>query len=236
VSRGMRFLLVGAIALLSSPGVFAQVPEDTRTAFLEWATRSLHPVTHQDMNAPVSDLRPLRNMIGDATIVGLSEGVHGGAEPLAFRNRLFRYLVEELGFDAIAIESGIIESRLIHDYVAEGQGDFEAVVQQGLSWTFDTYPQNRELIRWMKDYNSKLPSSGRKLQFFGFDVAGSPGNPSAIRGPETALDESLRYLGEVDPHEVASIRSRAGAFLTNGMSGYQQLDAPRRDVLTAASC
>jgi len=50
----------------------------------------------------------------------LSEGVHGAAEPLEFRNRVLQYLVEAKAFTAIAIESGIVESRTVHDYVRGG--------------------------------------------------------------------------------------------------------------------
>jgi erythromycin esterase len=82
----------------------------------------LHPVSDADLDASTKELAPLDQMIGDAKIVGLSEGIHAGAEPLIFRNRVFKHLVERLGFNAIALESGIVESRLLNDYVTRGKG------------------------------------------------------------------------------------------------------------------
>lgn len=84
-------------------------------AYLSWARRSLDPITSLDMNASSSDLKPLRRIIGNARIVMFGEGQHFAAEPLEFRNRLFKYLVEDLGFEAIALESGVTEGRLVHD-------------------------------------------------------------------------------------------------------------------------
>jgi len=62
----------------------------------------------------------LGSLIGDASIVALSEAVHGVAEPLRFRNGLLEYLAWEKGFSAIAIESGVLEGRTIDDYVQGG--------------------------------------------------------------------------------------------------------------------
>jgi erythromycin esterase len=83
----------------------------------------------------------MREMIGAAKIVGLSEGQHAAAEPLEFRNRLFKYFVENLGFGAIAIESGIVESRVLNDYVTEGKAELDTVLKQGFSTGFDTFRQ-----------------------------------------------------------------------------------------------
>ena len=98
-------VILASLAGISTSG--AQVPEDVRTDFVQWARQSLHRVSDANLDAPTSDLRPMREIVGAAKIVGLSEGQHVAAEPLAFRNRLFKYLVKNLGFDAIAIESGI---------------------------------------------------------------------------------------------------------------------------------
>ena len=56
-------------------------------------------------------------MIGDKPLVALSEGIHFAAEPLEFRNRVLQYPVERKGFTAIAIESGVVEGRVVYDYV-----------------------------------------------------------------------------------------------------------------------
>ena len=130
-------------------------------------------------------------------VVAVGEGFHGTAEGLSFRNRLFRYLVENLGFRVIAIESGITEGRVVHDYVTGTSGDIGTVMQQGISMGFDRFPQNEELVTWMREWNAD-PRHQQKLEFFGFDVPGSSGNPLGRRDVRTALEETLNYLARVD--------------------------------------
>lgn len=224
-------------AVLTTAGpIGAQEPEKVQTAFLQWAKKSLHAVSNADLDASTNDLRPMEKMIGDAKIVGLSEGPHAAAEPLIFRNRLFKHLVERMGFNAIAMESGIVESRLLNDYVTQGKGDFEAVLRNGFSNGFDTFRQNGELIRWMRDYNARLPPDALKLQVFGLDVPGSPGNFDAERGPDTALQTVLEYLRAVDPPAASQLQTRVEALLPvlKDINGYGDVKQPERDALTAA--
>ena len=229
-------LVAGAALMTAALPISAQAPEDVRTAFLDWARKSLHPVSNADLDASTKDLRPLERMIGDAKIVGLSEGPHAAAEPLTFRNRLFKHLVEHQGFNAIALESGIVESRVLNDYVTQGKGEIDAVLKQGLSNGFDTFRQNGELVRWMKEYNARLPSAAAKLQIFGLDVPGSPGNFDAARGPDTGLRSALEYLRMVDPAAATEMQSRVEAFLPvlKSINDYGELKEPERETLTAA--
>ena len=235
-ARKLTFLAATLVFLTAAPFTEAQAPENVRTAFLQWAKKALHSVSDADLSASTKDLQPIEKMIGDATIVGLSEGQHAAAEPLIFRNRLFKHLVEQLGFKAIAIESGIVESRVLNDYVTQGKGEFDTVLRQGFSNGFDTFRQNGELIRWMRDYNTRLPRDAVKVQIFGLDVPGSPGNFDAARGPDTALLSALEYLRGVDPQAAADLQPRIEAFLPvlKGINGYGELKEPERDALTAA--
>jgi erythromycin esterase-like protein len=182
-------------------------------------------------------------MIGNATVVALGEGIHLGTEPLEFRNRVLQYLVEKKGFTAIAIESGIVEGRGVHDYVRGSPGDLATVLAQGISWTFDRLPQNEALVRWLREYNAD-PRHTRKVNFYGFDVPGSPGNPKANRGMDTALVEVLKYLARVDNAAAAAFHARLDSFWPNirvgfrrspdAPPGYERLSQAERDALTAA--
>lgn len=207
--------------------------------FLEWAKSSAVPILITP-GGPWPDLASLGRMIGNAQVVALGEGVHGAAEPLELRNRIFEYLVHECGFTAIALESGLVEGRVIHDYVRGADGDPATVLSRGISWTFDRFPQNRDLVRWLRRHNA---DRARKVNFYGFDVSGSPGNPNATRGVDTALLEALRYLESVDPIAAAGFHSRLDALLGDlrfdlncnpASPGYHRLDAAARDALTAA--
>lgn len=233
----MLYTMALALAfLISSLPLRAQTSNDIQEQFEQWAAHALVPITHYDHDAPPDELLQVAEMIGDARIVGLSEAVHASTEPLEFRNRLFRYLVEEHGFEAIAIESGIVESRLLNDYVTEGQGTLQEAVAGGLSWGFDSFQQNQELVRWVKEYNDSLTYGTRKIQIFGFDVSGSPANLAVARGHETAPLYALDYLRHVDPLAADDIRHRVQPFIPalESTDDYGILTRAERDSLSAA--
>jgi erythromycin esterase len=209
--------------------------------FIEWARHSHQTLSTVHPGRPWDDLKALGRLLGDAKIVALGEAVHCGAEPLEFRNRLFQYLVCELGFTAIAIESGIAEGRTVHDYVRGGPGELSDILARGIGWTFDKLPQNAALIEWMRKYNAEFQHS-RKINFYGFDVPGSPGNADARRGVDTALTEILHYLHRVDRIAASSIQARLTPLLaklyfdlenSSTCAGYEMLSQPMRDALTA---
>lgn len=235
--------ILGSVALLGLLGATPALAQSDpgRDAFVRWARQAATPVKSLALDAPMADLAPLRAIVGNATLVALSEGVHAGAEPLEFRNRVFRYLVENLGFTAIAIESGLTEGRTVHDYVRTGQGDLARVLDDGLTWTFDNLPQNADLIRWIRDYNAD-PKHTRKLNFYGFDVPGSPGNPFANRKMRTALDDALVYLARVDAEAARHYHQRLDSLLpflhldprSMDTVQYAKLGPTERDRLTAA--
>ena len=209
--------------------------------FLSWAKDCAVPLPTVAAGPPWGDLRPLGNMVGDAAVVALSEAVHGGAELLKFRNRAFQYLVQEKGFTAIAIESGIVEGRAVYDYVLGGSGTLLTAVAQGFSWTFDQLFENHDLVRWLREYNAD-PQHTRKVRFYGFDVPGSPGEANANRGLDTALTEALNYLVSVDAAEGDAFHARLDPFIPSirfdfrrprDASGYDKLSQGERDSITA---
>jgi erythromycin esterase len=213
-----------------------------RAEFLAWARTSTVRVPADGGVRKSQDLAPLGRMIGDATVVALSEAVHGGAEPLAFRNQVLEYLVQEKEFTAIAIESGIIEGRVVHDFIRGGEGNLEAALSRGISWNMDQLPQNSALVRWMRQYNADT-SHQRKVSFYGFDIPGSPG-VNATRGAATALNEACGYLTRVDPvvgeEFLLRLRPLSGYLQFDfhrpegaGASSYQTLSEANRDALTA---
>jgi erythromycin esterase len=234
----MRPLRTTVVVGLAAAIVATQAPAQTKSAeddFLSWARPALHPVSTAS-GAPQADLEPFRQIVGNARVVAVGEGLHGTAEGMAFRNRLFRYLVENLGFRVIAIESGITEGRVVHDYVAGTSGDLGTVMQQGVSWGFDRFPQNEELVKWMREWNAD-PRHQQKLEFFGFDVPGSAGNPFGRRDVRTALEETLSYLARVDATNEQMFRGRLASVWSRIRmvpdAAYTQLSEAERDHLTA---
>lgn len=58
----------------------------------------------------VSDLAALCDLVGDARVVCLGESAHGVSEYYQLKDRLVRFLVSELGFSALGMESGFSEA------------------------------------------------------------------------------------------------------------------------------
>jgi erythromycin esterase len=178
-------------------------------ALAMWATTHALPVTTVESTSNDSDLLPLESAIGSARMVALGEPMHGAHEPLAFRNRLFRFLVERMGFTAIAVESGFTESISARSYIEGGEGDAETAAQTGLGW-LSAYSENRELIQWMRDYNTAASSSAHRLRLYGIDLtAGGRRN-----GPWLAIDSALTFLSRADPTTAREIRDSLGESLS----------------------
>ncbi len=88
--------------------VYAAIAHCGEDGFAKWAAAHALPVTTIDFAGNDSDLLPLESVMGTAHVVALGEPTHGAHEPLALRNRLFRFLVERMGFTAIALEQVVI--------------------------------------------------------------------------------------------------------------------------------
>jgi len=118
-----RFLATAARAGLSAILlVYSAVGHCGEDGFAKWAATHAVPLKTVESASNDSDLLPLESAIGTARVVALGEPMHGAHEPLAFRNRLIRFLVERMGFTAIALESGFTESISARSFIERGDG------------------------------------------------------------------------------------------------------------------
>jgi erythromycin esterase len=231
-NRIVTSLLFAALAIVSveSPGA-PQPANDVQ--FVAWARANLHEVSLTG-KGDWTDLEPLLAMLGPASIVSLGEGLHGSAEPLEFRNRLFQFLVERAGFTAITLESGLSESYAINEYVRGGSGNAEELTLQGITNGLAPFPQQAQLVRWMHEYNLDARHA-RKIELYGMDLSGFPGQPSS------PFDFALGYLDRVDPLPSKQLRERIAPMLpflkldrfSDSGSQYPQLPQGKRDAVTA---
>jgi erythromycin esterase len=232
--RVMPVACLGLALLAGAPGLSlaADAPDPDISG---WARAHLHAVDRVTPDGDFRDLEPLRAIIGDARIVSFGEGMHGAAEPLEFRNRLFRFLVERMGFTAIAIESGIAEGFDVNRYLLGGGDDLAGTVKRGFSFGFAQLPQETELVRWMRSYNDD-PKRARKIEFYGVDVSGGDDDM------ELPLRVALDYLGARDVGKAAAFRARVADLLprmhlnrqAEAPNQYPDLTQAERDRLTGA--
>ena len=190
--------------------IYSAIAHCGEDAFAKWAAAHALAVATVDSAANDSDLLPLESEIGTAHVVAFGEPMHGAHEPLAFRNRLFRFLVERMGFTAIALESGFTESINARAFIEGGEGDAETALRAGLSNRLSQYRENRELIQWMRDYNATASSAGhRKIHLYGIDLT-EGARPS---GPGVAINSALAFLARADPTAAQKIQGSLGASL-----------------------
>jgi erythromycin esterase len=207
-------------------------------AFVNWSQKNIARINTVDPGAGASDLRGLKPVIGQARIVALGE-THGTHELLRLRNRLFQYLVEELDFTAIAVETGVTESMLAEDFVMGSAIDSKSAARSVFSNNRTiAYVENFELIDWMRRHNSSL-TPARKIHFYGLDMSGQI-NGDFVQSRMT-LDAALSYLRRVDSDLAAQFQKRLDPFLpkffeTFGeprVPDYRTLNQEERDTLTS---
>jgi erythromycin esterase len=132
-----------------------------------WIVENAHPLTTVDPGAPLSDLAPLADMVGDARVVGVGRPTHGAHELSTLTHRIVRLLVEHLGFRSLALEEGWTTGIPIDEYLRTGSGDPRELVK-GASPPHRT-EEFLDVLRWMRAYNEVNPTD--PLRFVGVDIS-----------------------------------------------------------------
>jgi erythromycin esterase-like protein len=161
--------------------------------------RSLSPITGSDR-----DYDPLLAMVGDARLVLLGEATHGTHEFYRERARITRRLIEEKGFDIVAVEADWPDAYRVNRYI-RGIGD-DASADAALSG-FRRFPswmwRNRDtlwLVDWLRSWNDAGPP--HPVGFYGIDLYSMFGSIAAVIG----------YLESVDPAAADAARERYACF------------------------
>ena len=146
-------------------------------------------------NLPQDDLEPLRQIIGNARIVSLGESIHTSGGYYEMKHRVFRFLVEKMGFRAFAFESPWPNADRVGQYVAScGEPPEEAL--RGLFSVWQS-AETRDLIQWMCEWNRSHRKKQDKLFFFGFDV-----QQPAQDGPALIAFLERLGVGSDDPRVI----------------------------------
>ena len=131
-----------------------------------------------DPALPAGDLEPLRQIIGKASVVGLGEAVHTSGGFYRLKDRVFRFLVAEMGFRAFAIESPWTNADRVSAYVQSCEGSPEEALK-GLFGIWQS-TEMRDLVQWMCEWNRAHPKPKDRLQFYGFDIQQGENDRSAL--------------------------------------------------------
>ncbi len=151
------------------------------------------------------DVGFLRELVGSARFVLLGEASHGTHEFYRFRAEATKLLIEEFGFDAVAVEADWPDAFAVGCFI-RGRGD--AKDADDALRGFDHFPQwmwrnvdVRDLVAWLRDHNAAAGAE-QQVGFYGLD----------LYSLERSMDAVIRYLDEVDPEAAERARSRYGCF------------------------
>lgn len=152
------------------------------------------------------DLDVLLNEIGDDQVVLLGEASHGTSEFYTWRAAISKRLIEEKGFDIIAVEGDWTDAYVLNNYI---RGNSNATTaEQALVQGFDRWPtwmwaneEIADLAEWLKNYNTGK-AANEQVGFYGVDVYGI----------WESLEEVNAYLQDKDPAAAQAARAALSCF------------------------
>lgn len=139
------------------------------------------------------DLQPLFDRIGDARIVMLGEATHGTHEYYTWRAHITKRLVEEKGFNFMAVEGDWPDSYRLNRFIKGYDTNNKSVLK--VLEEFNRWPTwmwaNWEVValaNWMQQHNKGL-SADKKIGFYGLDVYSL----------WESMESIMKYLKKTDP-------------------------------------
>jgi erythromycin esterase len=152
------------------------------------------------------DLDELLREVGDARIVMLGEASHGTSEYYTWRTAISRRLIQEKGFDFIAVEGDWPEcyavNRFVKGYQKSGSkiSDVLQVFRRWPTWMWANW-EVAALMEWMRDFNH-MRDREHKVGFYGLDVYSL----------WESLEQVLKYLEQHDGQAAEAARIAVNCF------------------------
>jgi len=164
--------------------------EPDQDAFVAWARAHAVPLSIPRQDDNYDDIAFMADVIGQRRVVAVGESAHYLFEWNRWRTRLFKYLALEHGFTTFVLESALVEGRLVHDYVAGADHDWDDVAH-AINNVWGVWAELNELVRWMRDWNAD-PNRPRELRFYAMDGSGN------WMHPRNAYDVVHAFAARVD--------------------------------------
>ncbi len=167
------------------------------------------------LSGATTDYDPLLRLVGDAHVVLLGEATHGTHEFYRERAQITKRLIQELGFNAVAVEGDWPDAYRVNRFVRGESGDPSAEAALG---DFKRFPQwmwrNADVldfVGWLRESNDALTANAQKVGFYGLD----------LYSLHASIEAVVRYLDRVDPEAAARARRRYACFdHFGGTEGY----------------
>lgn len=134
---------------------------------------------------------------GDARVVLIGESSHGTSEFYRARAAITRRLIQQHGFNIVAIEGDWPDAARIDRHVRHQNNRGEdAVFTRFPTWMWRNR-ETLEFVRWLHQHNAIL-SANKRVEFRGLDIYSLRASMEAVLG----------YLDSGDPQRAAAARQR----------------------------
>ncbi|MDX6595031.1 MAG: hypothetical protein QOI72_413 [Solirubrobacterales bacterium] len=150
-----------------------------------------------------NDYDALVDRVGDARCVLIGEASHGTHEFYVERARMTRRLIEEAGFNAIAVEADWPAAYRLNCFVRRTGKDRTAADALGGFLRFPRWMWRNQVVEafavWLRSHNERAINP---VGFYGLD----------LYSLHESVDLVLRYLEKVDPETAKRARQRYACF------------------------
>ncbi|SDG67985.1 erythromycin esterase family protein [Psychroflexus sediminis] len=163
-----------------------------------------------------ADLKALIQSIKDKKIVMMGEASHGTHDYYNWRAKISKLLMEEHGFDFVAVEGDWPACYELNRHVKnyeDAEEETKKVLkefQRWPSWMWANW-EVHEWAQWLKEFNKELPSDQRK-GFYGLDVYSL----------WESLDAVMEYLKKEDPSALETAKEAMRCFEPHRDEGGQK--------------
>ncbi|PSL47331.1 erythromycin esterase [Chitinophaga niastensis] len=180
-----RYLLIGKIILLS--GIIFTATQCYSQAFLKEDISQIGSIDTADTT--FTDLKAIKNAIGNARIVLLGEQTHGEGSTFQAKTRLIKFLHQEMGFEVLAFESGLYDCARIWENTKNG-GEFSKEVIGSLFYMYATSKQMYPLFDYIQ---SKVNQPDPLI------VAGFESQHSGVKAINDMFPDFEKFFRERNP-------------------------------------
>lgn len=168
--------------------------QNQREPIVNWLRENSISLTSLNPEERKDDLRPLKNIVSTARIVGLGEATHGNCEFSQVRDRLFRFLVEEMDFKGLVTEVPEEPAKRINEYI-HGAEDKPEELLENLGYWITRNQEVLDMINWMRKYNQENPN--KQINFYGCDISKDDKRRLSSNLRDEAMAQNcIRFLSE----------------------------------------
>lgn len=161
----MKIKLIYFLFIITFQISIAQEPLNKEE--IEYIKKFIYPI---DMSNPDisnnENLKFLDKIIGNSEIIALGEVTHSSSEIFKIKNRIIRYLIQKQNFDLFTIESPMVETYNINDFLLNNKSDSRTVLKN-LNFKIWETKEIQNLLDWINNYNHE---NSKETRIAGFDM------------------------------------------------------------------